>query len=349
MRQAGGVTDEPAATAPAATRDDTLRRGLGLLARGGPPRAADLRGRGRRQRGLRRDDGRLGLGARPGDRPGRSSRPSDDGARRRLPSSAAGLAIVGCRVLKAAGIVARRLGAGVMQYRLQASYRREVTRQYLRLPLSWHQRHPTGQLLSNANADVEAVWFPIAPLPMAVGVLVMLVVAGVALVLTDPVLSLVGLPRLPGDLRAQRRLPAQALAAGDPGAAAARRGQRGRARVLRRRAGGQDAGPRGRGDRAVRRLGRRAARRADRGRPGPGDVRPGAGGVADARACSRCCGSARRGWSQATSRRATWCRSPTSSPSSRSRSGPSAGCSASCRAASSGGTGCPGCSTPPAA
>ena len=67
-----------------------------------------------------------------------------------------------------------------------------MTRQYLRLPLSWHQRHPTGQLLSNANADVEAMWFPIAPMPMAVGVLVMLAVAGVALVLTDPVLSLIG-------------------------------------------------------------------------------------------------------------------------------------------------------------
>jgi ABC-type multidrug transport system fused ATPase/permease subunit len=105
---------------------------------------------------------------------------------------AAGAAIVGVAVLKAAGIVARRLGAGVMQFRLQARYRREVTRQYLRLPLSWHQRHPTGQLLSNANADVEAVWFPIAPLPMAVGVVVMLLIAGVSLVLTDPVLALVG-------------------------------------------------------------------------------------------------------------------------------------------------------------
>ena len=52
-----------------------------------------------------------------------------------------------------------------------------MTRQYLRLPLAWHHRHPTGQLLSNANADVEAVWAPIAPLPMAVGVVFMLLVA----------------------------------------------------------------------------------------------------------------------------------------------------------------------------
>ncbi len=103
----------------------------------------------------------------------------------------AALVILAASAVKAAGIVGRRLGAGIMQYRLQAAYRRRVTRQYLRLPLSWHQRHPTGQLLSNANADVEAMWFVVAPLPMAVGVLVMLAVAGVAMVFTDPVLAAV--------------------------------------------------------------------------------------------------------------------------------------------------------------
>jgi ABC-type multidrug transport system fused ATPase/permease subunit len=110
---------------------------------------------------------------------------------------AAGAAILGVAVLKAIGIVGRRVGAGIMQYRLQARYRRGVTKQYLHLPLSWHQRHPTGQLLSNANADVEALWFPIAPMPMAVGVVVMLLIAGVAVVLTDPVLSLVGFTIFP--------------------------------------------------------------------------------------------------------------------------------------------------------
>ena len=113
-------------------------------------------------------------------------------------------------LLKSAGIVARRLGAGIMQYRLQARYRRDVTRQYLRLPLAWHQRHPTGQLLSNANADVEAMWFSIAPMPMAVGVLVMLAVAAVALLLTDVVLSLVGFTIFPAifalNIVYQRRL-----------------------------------------------------------------------------------------------------------------------------------------------
>jgi ATP-binding cassette subfamily B protein len=100
--------------------------------------------------------------------------------------------IIGVAVLKVVGIIARRLMAGIVQYRLQASYRRRVVRQYLRLPLSWHQQHPTGTLLSNANADVEASWYVMAPLPFACGTLVMLAVSAVALLLTDPVLAVVG-------------------------------------------------------------------------------------------------------------------------------------------------------------
>lgn len=102
------------------------------------------------------------------------------------------LVILGVALLKAFGIVGRRLWAGVMQYRLQATYRRRVTRQYLRLPLAWHHRHPTGALLSNANADVEAAWNPIAPLPMATGVVVMLLIAAVSMLVTDWAMALVG-------------------------------------------------------------------------------------------------------------------------------------------------------------
>jgi ABC-type multidrug transport system fused ATPase/permease subunit len=99
---------------------------------------------------------------------------------------------LGIAVLRAIGVVGRRVGAGVMQYRLQATYRRRVTRQYLKLPLEWHHKHPTGQLLSNANADVESTWYPIAPLPMAVGVIAMLAFATVAMFAADPWLALVG-------------------------------------------------------------------------------------------------------------------------------------------------------------
>ncbi len=100
---------------------------------------------------------------------------------------------VGVAILRAVGIVARRLGAGVMQYRMQARYRRQVTRRYLALPMEWHQKHPTGELLSNANSDVEAAWGPIAPLPMAVGTVVMMVIAVGQMYVADPVMASIGL------------------------------------------------------------------------------------------------------------------------------------------------------------
>ncbi|MFF1816659.1 ABC transporter ATP-binding protein [Kribbella sp. NPDC058245] len=99
---------------------------------------------------------------------------------------------LGIAILRAIGVVGRRVGAGVMQFRLQATYRRRVTRQYQKLPLEWHHQHPTGQLLSNANADVESIWFVIAPLPMAIGVLAMLAFATVAMFMADTWLALVG-------------------------------------------------------------------------------------------------------------------------------------------------------------
>jgi ABC-type multidrug transport system fused ATPase/permease subunit len=100
---------------------------------------------------------------------------------------------LGVAILRAVGIVARRLGAGIMQYRMQAHSRRAVTRQYLSLPMEWHQRHPTGELLSNANSDVEAAWGPIAPLPMAVGTVAMMVIAVIQMFVADVVMAVVGL------------------------------------------------------------------------------------------------------------------------------------------------------------
>ncbi len=110
---------------------------------------------------------------------------------------AVSLLFLGVAIGRALGIVGRRLVGGVVYFRLMATHRRAVTRQYLRLPMRWHQAHPTGQLLSNANADVEAAWAVMMPLPMAVGVLAMLVVAVVAMVMADLVLTLVGLVVFP--------------------------------------------------------------------------------------------------------------------------------------------------------
>ncbi|MFF5292378.1 ABC transporter ATP-binding protein [Paractinoplanes globisporus] len=107
-------------------------------------------------------------------------------------------AFLGISLLRVASIFGRRLGAGYMQFRLQARYRRAVTRRYLSLPPSWHQTHATGTLLSNANSDVEAAFVPIAPLPFAVGTIVMVVAAVISLFVTDWVLAMVGVALFPG-------------------------------------------------------------------------------------------------------------------------------------------------------
>ena len=105
---------------------------------------------------------------------------------------AAAAAVMAVAVLRAIGIVTRRLGAWVMQLRLHRLYRRRVTRKYQQLPLSWHQQHSTGSLLSNATADIDAAFWPIAPLPLSCGVLVMLAITAVLLVATDWALAVVG-------------------------------------------------------------------------------------------------------------------------------------------------------------
>jgi ATP-binding cassette subfamily B protein len=97
----------------------------------------------------------------------------------------------------AVSVVIRRVYAGIAVYDIEARHRRAVTRQYLRLPVSWHRQHPTGQLLSNASSDADAAAAVFTPLPWAIGVVVMIVVAGVAMIAADPVLGLTGLGVLP--------------------------------------------------------------------------------------------------------------------------------------------------------
>ena len=205
----------------------------------------------------------------------------EDGETTTAALSLAAAAIIAVALLKIVGILGRRLFAGIMSYRLQADYRRRVTRQYLRLPLSWHQKHPTGQLLSNANSDVEASWFFVAPLPFACGALVMIAITVVALFLIDPWIALVGLVVFPlvflvnivySQVMSPRMQRAQQL----------------RAEVSEIAHESFDAalvvktlGREARGDRALRGPRRRAARRADRRRPGARPVRPADGGPAE--------------------------------------------------------------------
>ena len=106
--------------------------------------------------------------------------------------------LVAILAVNVVGVILRRVYATVAGFNLQARYRRGVTRQYLRLPLAWHHAHPSGRLLSNAHADVEATWQVFNPLPMALGVIFMLIIAGGMMIVVDPLLAFVGLLVFPG-------------------------------------------------------------------------------------------------------------------------------------------------------
>ena len=122
----------------------------------------------------------------------------------------AGLVVALVALLLAVSVAGRRVFAGIGVADIQADHRRAVTRQYLRLPMSWHRQHPTGQLLSNAGSDVEAATGVFNPLPFALGVVVMIVAATVALLRTDVWLALAALVVLPlaviANLVFQRRM-----------------------------------------------------------------------------------------------------------------------------------------------
>lgn len=129
----------------------------------------------------------------------------------------AGAAIALVAVSLAVMVALRRVYAGRGFALIQEDHRAGVTRQYLHLPMSWHRQHPTGQLLSNASADVEAATSIFNPLPFALGVAVMLVVATVALFRTDVWLALAALVVLPlavvANLVFQRRMSPAAIRA----------------------------------------------------------------------------------------------------------------------------------------
>ncbi len=110
---------------------------------------------------------------------------------------AAVAALMAVGVVKAVGIVGRRLGATLAHFQVQATLRERLSEQYQWLPLTYHQEHPAGELLARTEADLEAAADVLSPLPFATGVLAMLFVAGVWLVAIDPFLAAIGLVVVP--------------------------------------------------------------------------------------------------------------------------------------------------------
>ncbi len=101
-------------------------------------------------------------------------------------------AIMGLTALRALGIGIRRYESGVLGSAVAATLRRRVSDRYRDLSLAYHRATPTGELLAHMEADVEASVDVLYPVPFAVGVILLVAFALVALVLIDPFLAAVG-------------------------------------------------------------------------------------------------------------------------------------------------------------
>ena len=105
--------------------------------------------------------------------------------------------VVGIGVIKAAGIILRRVSATIAGARIQATLRQRVVRRYQEVPYSYHRRKPTGELLSHAGNDVDAAAEVLAPLPYSTGVLVIVALSVAWLLATDLWLALIGFTVFP--------------------------------------------------------------------------------------------------------------------------------------------------------
>jgi ABC-type multidrug transport system fused ATPase/permease subunit len=106
-------------------------------------------------------------------------------------------AIIGVALLRSLGVVLRRYFGLKAARSMQRTWFVRITDTYLRVPLSYFGRHPTGRLIAHADADVERAITALQPLPFSLGVLVLVGLSMVSLALIDPLLMLVGLALFP--------------------------------------------------------------------------------------------------------------------------------------------------------
>ena len=120
-----------------------------------------------------------------------------DGRPRWGAALAAFLLLVGVGLAKSAAIVGRRTSVTYARSGVEARLRRRILEHYQALPMAWHRRHATGELLAHAEADVVSAVEVLNPLPYATGVALLVVLTTGWLVATDPVLSLVAVALFP--------------------------------------------------------------------------------------------------------------------------------------------------------
>jgi len=100
-------------------------------------------------------------------------------------------------VLRGASVGVRRWFGSLTETRAQATLRAEVTDRLLVMPMSAYRRHPTGELLANADVDITTGTQLLMPLPFSVGVIALAAFSLVSLFTADPSFALVALVLFP--------------------------------------------------------------------------------------------------------------------------------------------------------
>lgn len=95
------------------------------------------------------------------------------------------LAVLAMTFLRISGVMARRYFAGMTSERSQRSLRARLGDKYLTLPMSWHHRTPTGQLLAHADSDTEVSTELLHPLPFSLGVVFLAIFSSISLLVID--------------------------------------------------------------------------------------------------------------------------------------------------------------------
>ncbi|MEO5678097.1 MAG: ABC transporter ATP-binding protein, partial [Acidimicrobiales bacterium] len=129
-----------------------------------------------------------------------------DGRPRWGAALAAFLVLVGVGLAKSAAVVGRRTSVTYARSGVEARLRRRILDHYQALPMAWHRRHATGELLAYAEADVVNAVVALNPLPFAVGVGLLMVLTSGWLLATDLLMGLVAVAILPAVVVLSQRL-----------------------------------------------------------------------------------------------------------------------------------------------
>jgi ABC-type multidrug transport system fused ATPase/permease subunit len=98
--------------------------------------------------------------------------------------------VVAIGLVRAVGVVVRRTFAGVANQSTAKTIADNTLSHLMKQPASWHRQRMTGDIAARAGVDTDAAATILGPMPFASSVVVLLVVSGVWLIMTDPWLGL---------------------------------------------------------------------------------------------------------------------------------------------------------------